>query len=957
MGKGQVISWLLVSFLSASLCSLSFAEPERVIVRIHRPDLELLAATIGHHNLDILTVDSNQQTVQALLPSELQAQLLPAKLTYSVVADAKQVASLRVDPQYLDGTEIATLLNDYATTYPSITRLHSLGVTAQGREVLALKISDHPEVVEDEPSVLVVSALEAREIMSVEIAMDMVEYLTTRYATDPAVQSWVDNQQIWIVPLANPDGNAYCWNTDPWWTKNRSDNGDGTFGVNLNRNFPFFWGQCFGSSGNTSSTTYRGTEPGSEAEVQALMALAETTRFTFALFYHSYNEMVALPYGCRDMYPPEIAGLRLFGSTIAEGIRRENSQYGYDVGTWWESLYPVDGVATDWFYARFGTSPCAIYVNASSYYPAYSLRNPTVQNNRAGWQAALNSLNELPFVTIRTYDVCTGEPIAADIWIEELPFQYGESPRRSEPVFGKFRWLLSPGSYTLHMSGDNYGPRSRQIDVGTEAMQLDCGLVAVTDHQLFYALSQINDPTGDNDFMLDPGETVDLPVALTAAGAGVTGITTLLSTTDPYLTIVSAEVSFPDLFPGVTAWCEGTGFVLSASATTPENHRADLTLTFSADQELCIPADNFSVIVRSYLELCPALMEAFNSDPDWDIFNSQPGGWEFGVPHSGPGSPYSGQNVYGTNLSGNYYDGATYRLTSTPFDCSDLTETELHLWRWLYNETNYDRAYIKISNDGSSWTTLWNGFSQDETWQEMVFDVSGQADGEPSVYLRFELTSDGSITHPGFYLDDVYFCGLFQGPLPPTYIPSPTPTWTPTLTPSPSSTATPTATWTVTLTAPPTTPPTATPYDTPIFSSTPTGAPTLTPTPTEAPATPTPIIPNLTVILHLNDDLFEQNEPFVLVYEGLRSGPRIAVDRYIILDVFGTYYFWPSWEQNLDSDRRVYNHGDHRYETILSFTWPTGAGQAENLAFYCGCLEVGTQTLASNITDVRFSFR
>jgi subtilisin-like proprotein convertase family protein len=158
----------------------------------------------------------------------------------------------------------------------------------------------------------------------------------------------------------------------------------------------------------------------------------------------------------------------------------------------------------------------------------------------------------------------------------------------------------------------------------------------------------------------------------------------------------------------------------------------------------------------------------FETDPGWDI----EGDWAFGQPtgggtHNGdPVSGYTGNNVYGYNLAGDYTDNMPeYDLTTTAIDCSDMTEVEVRFWRWLGVESaSYDHAEFQVSNNGSNWTTIWehSGSSIGDTaWIAQAFDISAVADNQPTVYLKWVMgTTDGSVTYPGWNVDDVELWGI-----------------------------------------------------------------------------------------------------------------------------------------------------------------------------------------------------
>ena len=168
----------------------------------------------------------------------------------------------------------------------------------------------------------------------------------------------------------------------------------------------------------------------------------------------------------------------------------------------------------------------------------------------------------------------------------------------------------------------------------------------------------------------------------------------------------------------------------------------------------------------------PELVHSFpmDEDPGWSI----EGLWAFGQPTGGggqygapdPTSGYTGNNVYGYNLNGDYENNLSEQhLTSTAIDCSNLTLVTVKFWRWLGVErSQYDHANVQVSNDGGTWTTLWqnpNSAIEDSSWSLQEFDISSIADGETTVYLRWTMgTTDASAQYCGWNLDDVEVWGL-----------------------------------------------------------------------------------------------------------------------------------------------------------------------------------------------------
>jgi hypothetical protein len=183
---------------------------------------------------------------------------------------------------------------------PEVARLDTIGFSLQGRPICAIKVSDNPEIDEDEPEIFINGMIHAREPMGMEINLHTMNDLIDN-RTDPAVAEMINENEIWFLPIMNPDG--YVLNEDiapnggGMWRKNLRDNGDGTFGVDLNRNWGFKWGyNDFGSSDDGSSQVYRGTAPFSEPETQAVREFINSHDFAVVINYHSFGNVYFTPF-------------------------------------------------------------------------------------------------------------------------------------------------------------------------------------------------------------------------------------------------------------------------------------------------------------------------------------------------------------------------------------------------------------------------------------------------------------------------------------------------------------------------------------------------------------------------------------------------------------------------------------------------------------------------------------
>ncbi len=240
---------------------------------------------------------------------------------------------------------------------------------------------------------------------------------------------------------------------------------------------------------------------------------------------------------------------------------------------------------------------------------------------------------------------------------------------------------------------------------------------------------------------------------------------------------------------------DGGGYTaIPMTETTPGTFEVDIpqvecgssiALYFSAEEttmgvfyspELSTPYE-----ARPYTDVTLVMENDLSTDPGW----TTEGDWAYGEPTGNGGSSggpdptsgHTGTNVYGYNLSGDYPNDLPERhLTSSSIDCTGMNNTYLRFWRWLGVETPiYDHAYVRVSTDGSSWTTVWENPEEitDDSWVEMEIDISAVADNQPTVYLRWTMgTSDGGWISCGWNIDDIevvsydcatWMCGDFNG--------------------------------------------------------------------------------------------------------------------------------------------------------------------------------------------------
>ena len=297
---------------------------------------------------------------------------------------------------YFTYAEMLAHLDNMAEKYPHLISVKDTikGFQTHDDNVLHwVRISDSPNIDEDEPEVLYTALHHSREPMSLSQMIYYMYYVLENYETDETIKFLVDNTEMYFIPCINPDGYLYNQLARPngggMWRRNTHDNnGDGAFspqtdGVDLNRNYDWEWGlDDFGSSPDPTSDVYRGESPASEPEVKAVQSFCERHNFQIALNYHAFSDLVIYPWGfVADSYTPDSA---LFVN-YAQVLTQEND---YAYGTANQTVgYLVNGDSDDWMYGQqssknktFAFTP-EVGGSSDGFWPSSSRIIPLCQEN------------------------------------------------------------------------------------------------------------------------------------------------------------------------------------------------------------------------------------------------------------------------------------------------------------------------------------------------------------------------------------------------------------------------------------------------------------------------------------------------------------------------------------------------------------------------------------------------
>jgi Zinc carboxypeptidase len=371
--------WCLAAATAAVLLGVSASSAGAV--RGDRLGLDVYSAVVGGGQLGELNRDGVDVSVQGKVARGFDVQLIlnddqRAKLedagidtkltrvkggrTVKQFAIAQAESGFNVWRSWDEPGGIRDEMYAVARDNPQLAKLVRLGTTLQGREILALKLTQGARGQADgrRPAVLYSSTQHAREWISTEVNRRLMQhYIAGWRANDRPIRELLRENELWFVLVANPDGYEYTFDAERLWRKNLRDN-DGdrqttiADGVDPNRNYPnHFKYDEEGSSSIFSSQTYRGPAAVSERETQALKGLLDRIDFSFQVNWHSAGEWLLYAEGWQVSTPTADDPIYF----ALSGNLDEPAIAGFHPGLSSDVLYVTNGETTDYAHAARGT--------------------------------------------------------------------------------------------------------------------------------------------------------------------------------------------------------------------------------------------------------------------------------------------------------------------------------------------------------------------------------------------------------------------------------------------------------------------------------------------------------------------------------------------------------------------------------------------------------------------------
>jgi hypothetical protein len=348
--------------------------------------------------------------------------------------------------QYHSYEEIIQAIDSLSTNYPAICKKFDYGLSLEGRQLCALKISDNVNTDEPEPEIMFDGGIHGDEIGGPENLVRFAEFLCDSYGSDPEITSLINDREIWLYIMVNPDGrvNMVRYNSN---------------GVDLNRDWGYMWNAA-------------GSSPGyySQPETRALRACMLSNQFAIHITYHSGTVFLAFPWSYRPDSCPDKPHIQQLA-----GIYASSSGYAeLPVEQGYTGMYAINGSSKDANYAVMGSVSWTMEISTNKQPPAsqiqyyYDINKP----------AMIEMIRQAGYgISGTVTDANLGIPVAATIFVDDF------FPCYADPMIGDYHKYLLAGTYTVTAVANGYHPLTQTLTVAENAnTALDFSLSQEVNH-------------------------------------------------------------------------------------------------------------------------------------------------------------------------------------------------------------------------------------------------------------------------------------------------------------------------------------------------------------------------------------------------------------------------------------------------------------------------------------------
>lgn len=374
----------------------------------------------------------------------LMLNALELNMKNQVSLNSKSTSAWDYYPTY---TAYVSIMQQFASNFPNICRLDTIGTTVEGRLLLVVKISDNVATDEAEPEFFYTSSMHGDETTGYIMMLHLIDYLLTNYGSVSRVTNLVNNMEIYINPCANPDGTYAGGNTSVSGATRSNANGE-----DLNRNYPV----PDGSAGDDGTYTQ-------QIETQNFVTFIESRHFVMSANFHGGVELANYPWDFTSNDHADKIWWKYVSKEYAD-TAQGNSPAGYfdeepsmTIGTAdypgvveGYSWYPAPGSRQD--YSQYFAQCREVTLEISD------TKNPAANTLESYWsynyKSILNYMEQAQYgIRGMITDVCTGQGVKALVTVTS--HDADSSQVYSSPLGDYYRPIAS-GTWTISVSAPGY---------------------------------------------------------------------------------------------------------------------------------------------------------------------------------------------------------------------------------------------------------------------------------------------------------------------------------------------------------------------------------------------------------------------------------------------------------------------------------------------------------------------
>ena len=695
---------------------------------------------------------------------------LTAEMNRPHVYAPGQISGIPGYPCYRTVEETFTSAQSIAAQYPNLAEWIDAGDSWEktspggnaGYDMMVLRLTNE-NITLPKPKIFIMSSVHAREYTPAELNTRFAEYLVSNYGVDPDVTWLLDYNEFHLLLQANPDGRKHA-EGGAYWRKNTNENycspTSSSRGADLNRNFPFQWNCCGGSSGSECDETYRGPSPASEPEAQTvtnyvssifpdmrpadLTTAAPITTSGVFLDIHSYSQLVLWPWGFTSTDAPNGTQLQTLGRKFAYFNNYTPEQA--------MSLYATDGTTDDFGYGELGLAAYTFELGTAFFQSCSTFENTILPDNldallyagkaaRRPYQtpAGPDALN----VSLSVAGVSAGQPVTLTATLNDTRYNNSNGAEPTQNIITAAYYIDTPhwmtaSSVVTHAMQPADGSFNSAIE--TANALIDTTGLSAGRHTVFVR----GQDAGGNWGVYS---AVFLYITQPGVSPVIEGYARSYGAQSPLSAVITAGNFSANTNPA-------TGYY-SMTVVSNTYDISALSPGYAISTVTNIPAQDYQTVRQDFylFPTCNIFTDDIESgNQGW----TAQGNWAIAAEAS-----HSPSRAWTDSPGGNYGNYWNYSLISPVFDLSGYSGVNLSFWHIFDLENGYDYGYLEYSTDGgSTWNQIksYNGENPSPVWAQETVSLPA-LDEQANARFRFRLETDVYVTEDGWHIDDIALSG------------------------------------------------------------------------------------------------------------------------------------------------------------------------------------------------------